>query len=176
MNHGPLTSLDDVRAPYNVVAAVGTVDAARVMIETLENVGIEAGHLSLLGAYPAEPDTAALDPGDTSNGPGGTVGIAAAGGAAAGAAVGALTGAALTIPAVGPVVAAGLWAMSGGVLGGALSGVTAVGLSNAWRQTFESVKEGNVVVGVHTDDPEEAELAVETMERLEPLAINRFDD
>jgi hypothetical protein len=49
-------------------------------------------------------------------------------------------------------------------------------LSKAWDQTFEAVREGNVAVGVHTDDADEIEEAMVVMEASETLSVNRFDD
>lgn len=49
----PITTLDEVRAPYNVVAAVKDLRSARRMIEALEAAGVEASHISLLGARKA---------------------------------------------------------------------------------------------------------------------------
>lgn len=144
------------------------------MIHALEQAGVEASHISLLGAQKAANATevapAAFDD------PAGRVGRGSAGGAAAGAGMAAIAGAAIGLPGVGPLVAGGLWAVFGGAVGAAVGGVSSLGLSEAWNHTFEAVKEGNVAVGVHSDDPGEIANAVAAMEGLNPMSINRFDD
>jgi hypothetical protein len=170
----PLTRLEDVRAPHNAVAAVDGLAAARQMIAALEKAGIEANHISLLGAQKADRGSE-VSP-EAAHEAGGEVEHGSMRGAAIGAGVAGLTGAAIGIPGVGPLVAAGIWAVFGGGVGAAIGGVSSLGLSQAWEQTFEAVRAGNVAVGVHSDDPEEVASAVEVMEGLEPLSTNRFDD
>lgn len=172
--HDPLTKLDDVRAPHNVVAAVSGLDDARVVIEALEHAGIEAAHISLLGAQKAADDSE-VSP-EAHEEAGQEVEHGSLAGAAVGAGVAGLTGAAIGIPGVGPLVAGGLWAVFGASVGAAIGGVSSLGLSRAWEQTFETVKAGNVAVGVHSDDAGEVTSALEVMEGFGPLSMNRFDD
>lgn len=173
-DHEPLTTLGEVRAPHNAVAAVSGLEAARTMIEALEQAGIEATHISLLGAQKAS-NASEVSPEATDQ-----AGVEVEHGSMTGAAIGAgaagLTGAAIGIPGVGPLVAGGLWAIFGAGVGAAVGGVSSLGLSQAWEQTFEAVKEGNVAVGVHSDDEAEVTSALEVMEGLDPLSVNRFDD
>jgi hypothetical protein len=170
----PLTRLEDVRAPHNVVAAVGGLSAARDLIRALERGGVDGAHISLLGAQPAA-DAGEVSP-EASHEPEGDVARGSAGGAAVGAGMAAVTGAAIGIPGVGPIIAGGLWAVFGAAVGASVGGVSSLGLSKAWDQTFEAVREGNVAVGVHTDDADEIEEAMVVMEASETLSVNRFDD
>ncbi|MBT8249151.1 MAG: hypothetical protein KJN81_02725 [Acidimicrobiia bacterium] len=173
-NKEPITRLDDVRAPYNIVAAVSNLRDARSLIESLGKHGIEASNISLLGAYASEPgesvDDAASDDPATETTKGSAVG------AAIGAGVGAATAAAFALPGVGPVVAGGLWALMGGTVGGLVGGASQVALAEAWEHTFQAVREGNFAVGVHSVDQSEIDRAQPVMERAEALAINRFED
>ena len=173
-NAEPITRLADVRAPHNVVGAFDGLRSARTVIHELEEAGIEPSHISLLGAQMAETSEEiaeeAHDPPPTETGRG------TAFGAAAGLTVGGVAGLTVGIPGVGPLIAAGLWAALGGAIGSTLGGVRSTGLSRAWNQTFEAVREGNVAVGVHSDDPDEVDSAALIMSERGGMSVNRFDD
>ncbi len=167
----PLTSLDEVRADHNIVAAVAGIDRAREAILALERSGVPGEEIALLGAQPEPvPDT-------DEPGPSAGMGRSAAEGATAGAvgagAAGALVG--VAVPGIGPAVAAGLWALGGAAAGGVLGGVATAGDSEAWRQTYQVVQSGNFAVGVHTNDTDLADVAEATLTELEPMSINRFE-
>lgn len=172
----PVTTLEEVRADHNVVAAFPDVEAARDAITALETAGLPADSIALLGAFPAESARPGEDvvendaPGEFAKG----AAQGAAVGAAGGAAVGALT--ALVIPGIGPAVAAGLWALAGAAGGLAVGGTANTGGSPAWRATFDVVAAGNFAVGVHADDPDVVDLGVETLQSRQPLSINRFPE
>ncbi len=94
-------------------------------------------------------------------------------GAAVGSAVGgAIAGAAaFLIPGVGPVVGVGIWAavgggaLAGGTMGGMVGGISGLPLNEDWELTYaESVREGRVLVAVHTNEEDEAARAAETFE------------
>ncbi len=150
--------------------------SARAAITRLDAAGVPADSIALLGAYPAEsarPGEAVVAeeaPGEFAKGAAAGALDGATGGAAAGGV------AALVIPGVGPVVAAGLWALGGAAGGLALGGTAKTGGSPAWRATFDVVASGNFSVGVHDDDEAVVDLGEETLTEWEPLSINRFPE
>jgi hypothetical protein len=106
-------------------------------------------------------------------------------GAAAGSAVGGVAGfladlAAFAIPGVGPVIGAGVWAatiggaVAGGSVGGVVAGVRSIDVSEAWELTYQSVREGHVVAGVHSDEEDEVRKATEALQTVEPHSVQRF--
>jgi hypothetical protein len=162
----PITHLEEVRAPHNVVAAVPGLDEARDAILELERAGVPADTVSLLGARP-DPDGADATP------LGGDVAKSAGTGAVAGSVLGAISS--VVIPGIGPAVAAGIWAAAGATTGAVVGGIAHLSASDAWRQTLQAVESGNVAVGVHSDARDVVDLAFETLEsRTETLSINRF--
>lgn len=96
-------------------------------------------------------------------------------GAATGAGVGGILGGALgwiagigslAIPGLGPFIAAGpiMGALSGAAVGGALGGITGVligmGIPELEAKRYEGkVREGNVLISVHTDNSDEVDTA-----------------
>lgn len=164
----PTTKLGEVRRKYNVVAVVSSLDEARNAVLALEKAGF-SDEISLLGAEQA-PDDGSADPDLDS------VGKNIATGAATGGVVAGVAGAAasVVIPGIGPAIAAGIWAIAGAGAGGVLGGVQTLGDSPAWRETFAAVESGNVVVGVHSDDPAAVDDASEVLADLDPIALNRF--
>lgn len=165
----PITHLNDVRASHNVVAALPSLEAARATIVELERAGVPPGAIALLGA-------ATDDPVARSDGPSAAVGGAAVRGAVAGAAGAGVLGAvtSVAVPGLGPLIAAGLWAVGGAAAGGVVGGVAAAGGSDAWHHTFAAVESGNVAVGVHADDAGVVDLAADVLVAADPLSINRF--
>jgi hypothetical protein len=172
-------------APHNVVAFLPGMDEARKAIDALERGGIEAAEISLLGPA-AEEASERFDTRERDAGVAGRVGTRAAIGAAAGGATGGLAGflaglAAFAIPGVGPVIGAGVWAttvagaVAGGSVGGVIGGYSAVDMTEAYELTYESVKAGRVLVGVHSQDPETVDTGEEILRKLEPLSLDRFD-
>ena len=171
-------------AEHNVTAAFSDMDEARKGLDALEAAGIESSRISLLGPAAeeaaTEADTRSRDLEATKD-----VGKKVAAGAAAGSAVGGAAGflaglAAFAIPGVGPVLGAGVWAatiggaVAGGSVGGVVAGVGSIDVSEAWELTYQSVRAGRVVVGVHSDDQEEVGRGAEALEKLEPLSMHRF--
>jgi hypothetical protein len=170
---------------HNVLAVFPDMDAARQAIDGLERAGIDAGHISLLGPgaerEAGDTDTTERDVEATGH-VGGRALAGGAAGTAAGGAVGFLAGlVAFSIPGVGPVIGAGVWAataagaIGGGAVGGVLGGISSVGMTPAWELTHGHVRGGRVVVGVHSEDEEEMGRAEESLRKLDPVAIERFD-
>ena len=172
-------------ADHNVIGTFPDLPAAREGIGALEDRGVDRSRISLLGRQGEEavddPDTAGRDERmmDT-HAKSAARGIA--GGAGVGGAVGFLAGiAAFGIPGVGPAVAGGIWALT---LGGAAAG-SGVGLaatsyakikeSEAWDLTYDTVSEGQVVVGVHTGDESELHLAVDALREHGSGEVTHFD-
>jgi hypothetical protein len=102
-------------------------------------------------------------------------------GAATGAVVGGLTAGALgwlagigslAIPGVGPLIAAGpimaalSGAAAGGAVGGLAGGLVGLGIPEYEAKQYEGkVKNGNILISVHTDDSKHRKMAKEIFER-----------
>jgi hypothetical protein len=168
----PQTRLAEVRADHNVVAAFNGLESARAAVLKLERGGVAADAISLLGAR-EDPESDKIDDAQAEADLPARVVTGAATGAVGAGTIGALS--ALVIPGIGPVIAAGIWAVAGATAGGVIGGVSGMGGSEAWRQTFTAVESGNVAVGVHSNDPAVADLGYEVLADLDPLALNRFD-
>lgn len=172
-------------AAYNVTAVYPDMAAARYAIGTLEDHGVEADDIALLGR--AAEDAAASQE---------TTGRdeqflqrtshTAVGGIAAGSGVGATLGflagiASFGIPGVGPVVGGGILALvAGGSVAGAGVGLTAASLgrmkqSQAWEATLEDVRSGRVVVGVHTAHESAYRRASAALEDTGAERLHHFD-
>ena len=54
----PLTTLNEVRSEFNIVAAVQSLDDAQALAAALEEAEIPSDSIALLGAYPAQPGDA----------------------------------------------------------------------------------------------------------------------
>jgi hypothetical protein len=174
-------------AEHNVLAVFPDLEAARDVIADLEGRGVDGNKISLLGRRAEEAaDPSSRGPGEQDAAMAADAGKSAGVGAAAGAGVGGALGfvagaAAFGIPGIGPAVGAGIWATT---LGGAAFG-TGVGLlqggiagvkeSEAWQLTYDSVKEGRVVLGVHAQDPDLIATAEEVLREHGGTEISRFD-
>src|SRR5437867_3485671 len=94
-------------------------------------------------------------------------------GAVVGGALGWLAGiGALAIPGLGPFIAAGpiVAALSGAAVGGAVGGATGaligMGIPEYEARRYEGkLREGNILISVHTEDRDERKLAKEIFER-----------
>jgi hypothetical protein len=172
-------------APHNVVAVFPGMPEAREALDALEAAGIDAAEISLLGPA-AEEAAEQADTRERDAGMAGRVGKRATVGALAGGATGGFAGflaglAAFAIPGVGPVIGAGVWAatiggaVAGGSVGGVIGGYAAVDMNEAYELTYESVRAGRVLVGVHSEDPAHADKGDEVLRKLDPLSIDRFD-
>ncbi|HEV8421376.1 MAG TPA: hypothetical protein VGR13_08485 [Actinomycetota bacterium] len=172
-------------APHNIVAAFPGMPQARDALVALERGGIDAAEISLLGPA-AEEAAEHFDTRERDAGMAGRVGTRATVGAVAGGATGGLAGflaglAAFAIPGVGPVIGAGVWAatiggaVAGGSVGGVIGGYSAVDMTEAYELTYESVRAGRVLVGVHSGNPAHVDKGDEILRKLEPLSLDRFD-
>lgn len=166
---------------HNVVGLFASMEQARAGVSGLGRAGVEADHVSLLGRRAEEaarnPDTSQADQRVT-----GDIARKAGTGAAAGVVAGGLAGlAAFTIPGVGPVVGSGIWAatgagaLAGGAVGGFVGGVASIDLADDWELTYQSVREGRVLVAVHADDSSEGDRAAAALERAGAEMVLHFD-
>ena len=147
----------DWRSPYHwsrykVVAWFPGMDAAREAISSLGGSGIEAANISLLGA-PAAQAAANTDVRDADTRVteyvakravvGAMVGVA--GGAFAGFLFGGLT---FAIAGIGSALGPGVWvatacgAILGSVVGGLISGESALDIAEGWELTFHPSRKG----------------------------------
>jgi len=85
----------------------------------------------------------------------------------------------LAIPGIGPFIAAGpiMAALSGAAVGAAAGGVVGVligmGIPEFEAKRYESkIREGNILLSVHTEDSQESKLAKEIFERFDAQDIS----
>ena len=172
-------------AEYNVIAVYPDMGAAGRAMDALERGGVDAVHISLLGR-PVEEAAGQADTRERDEGVarhvGKRVGIGAAAGTAAGGIAGLVAGAvAFAIPGVGPVIGVGIWAavaaggVAGGAVGGMIGGVSSFDMTEAWELTHQSVREGRVLVGVHSDDRSDVDRGAEILQDQDPVQVSRFD-
>lgn len=152
-----------------VICLANTENQAEKIVANLKNSGILTTDVSVLlpdvggnRDFSLEHNTKAPE--------GATIGGSAGG--VAGGALGLLAGiGALAIPGVGPFIAAGpiVAALSGAAVGAAIGGVAGalVGLGMPEyeaKQYEDKVKNGNILISVHTADSDEAKRVKEIME------------
>lgn len=164
--------------PHSVVAEMRDMDAARLLMEDLEQHGVPPGSISLGGVVPPESDGAVdeMPEADAFS----DVSRSTVGGAVVGAVVGGVLGALLTIPFSGLSLALAivLGAIFGGGIGLAAGGMAVAKFSSpAWRETYETARqEESVSVAVHDEDPGVVDSAEEEMRRSGALEVRRLDD
>jgi len=147
-----------------VIGIVNSLAATEMIVERLRVAGFPGDTISVL-----MPDTSGTKDfaheHSTKAPEGATAGVSIGG--LAGGTVGYLAGiGALAIPGIGPLVAAGplLAALSGVAVGGALGGITGalIGMGIPEfeaRQYAGKVKEGNILVSVHTTNRDQVQTA-----------------
>jgi hypothetical protein len=177
---GPRTARERF-ARHNVVATYLEPEAADEALRSLGREGIDGTKISLLGredrlaVYQAEEESESTElPEDVAKG---VVATGAAGTAAGGIAGFVAGAAAFGIPGIGPAVGAGIWAATAsGAVAGAVAGGVIGGINRSWAARYEdAVKEGRVLVGVHSDDSDEIESAQKTMREAGAERTDRFD-
>lgn len=178
---------DQINQAGVVVATLPDLESARAALMALERSGIDGERISIVGrpaelaAALAAHDTSAADTGVL-----GDVAKATVAGGAAGTVAGGLAGflagaAAFAIPGVGPVIGTGVWVATAGgaTLGsilGVITGVASIPNSEDWELTYQTaLSEGRALVAVHPKDADEADRAVETLRRLDPVMLDRYD-
>ena len=168
-------------ADHNVVSTFDAPEEARGALSKLRDEGLDAAGMSYLSRSDEATLSRATGEAEATETPA-EVGKDVAAGGAAGTAGGAATGflagaAAFGIPGIGPAVGAGVWATT---LGGAAAGATAGGLIGGIRKTWEAryrdaVSEGRVLVGFHSDDQGEVELAAYVLRNAGARTVDRLD-
>lgn len=147
-----------------VICLVKTYTQADALVGQLKSEGFPATDISVL--MPDENGVRDMSYEKHSKAPEGTS-TGAASGAILGGALGVLAGiGALTIPGLGPFIAAGpiMAGLSGAAVGGAVGGITG-GLIGLGVPEYEAIqyegklKDGNLLISVHTEDKEKAKRA-----------------
>jgi len=142
----------------NVVLAISpTLAQAESIVTDLKAHGVPERDISVL--FPDQSGTRDFAHENNTKAPEGAT-TGAVGGGVAGGVLGLLAGiGALAIPGVGPLIAAGpiLAALSGMAVGATIGGVTGalvgLGIPEVEAKVYEGkVKDGNILIAVHTDD------------------------
>ena len=153
-----------------VVAIVKTVGQAEQIVLELERAGFSKDDISAL--LPDKSGTRDFAHRQGTKAPEGAAACGATGGVLGGA-LGWLAGVgALAIPGVGPFVAAGpiLAALGGAAVGAGLGGLTGflvgLGFPEIEARRYEGkLREGNILISVHTEDRDDQSRAKEIFER-----------
>lgn len=166
---------------YNVIASIERADEGRKAVLHLERSGIEGDRLSYVELVPPD-EVEHADAGDvrhtteagTTDPEGITGEVARTAGASAalggGIGAGAMALIALALPGIGPAVGAGVLAAAigggaiGTVTGGIVGAFSKFGASDAWKASFEDLRDGHVLIGVHTQEKEEAARSAHLLE------------
>lgn len=168
------------RGSHHVEATYPDMRAARHAIARLEEHGIAASDIRLLGdaaaqaRHGAESATADRAVGRHAV-RSALLGLAvgAAGGGLVGAAIGLIGFGLGGLGLLGSVVAG---ALGGGYYGLILGGVARIKQSDAWELTYQPVEDGEVTVAVRTQDAEAADVADRTLGQLGPLSADRRNE
>jgi len=153
-----------------VLAISPSLSQAEVIVTDLKAQGIPERDISVL--FPDQSGTRDFAHENNTKAPEGATAGAVSGGAVGGV-LGLLAGiGALAIPGVGPLIAAGpiLAALSGAALGATVGGVTGalvgLGIPEVEAKVYEGkVKNGNILLAVHTEDAAQQKLVKEIYER-----------
>ena len=153
-----------------VIGLVGTYAQAENIVTELRDAGFASSDISAL--FPDRSGTRDFAHETNTKAPEGAVAGIGAGGAIGGT-IGLLAGiGALAIPGLGPFIAAGpiMAALSGAAAGAAVGGVTGaligMGIPEVEAKQYEGkIKNGNILLSVHTDNGKERERAKKILER-----------
>ncbi len=153
-----------------VIAIAKSEDQAVRIVEQLKAAGFSNNDVSVL--LPDRAGSRDFAHEHHTKAPEGAATGAVVGGLAAGA-LGWLVGiGSLAIPGVGPLIAAGpiMAALSGAAAGGAVGGLAGalvgLGIPEYEAKQYEGkVKNGNILISVHTDDSRQRQMAKEIFER-----------
>jgi outer membrane lipoprotein SlyB len=167
---------------HNVVGTFPDLDAARNAIQELNDAGIDADDISMLGKQvedvSSDPDTRLRDMETTAD-----LAQKAAKTATIGSVVGGIAGAAaFLIPGLGPVIGAGIWAaagggaIAGGVVGGMMGAIEATELGPEWEVSYgDPLREGKVLVAVHARDDQQAQKAADVLGKEGAGRVDHLD-
>lgn len=149
-----------------VMCIVQRYDQAEGVVAQLQRVGFTPNDISVL--FPDKQGTRDFAHEHNTKAPEGAVAGAGTGGVLGGT-IGLLAGiGALAIPGLGPLIAAGplMAALSGAAVGAGVGGLTGaligMGIPEIEARKYEGkVKGGNLLIAVHTDNPEQRKRAEE---------------
>jgi hypothetical protein len=153
-----------------VIGLIGTQPNAEIIVGELKAAGFSPNDISAL--LPDKRGTADFAHEQNTKAPEGAA-IGAGTGGALGGTFGLLVGlGALAIPGLGPLIAAGplMAALSGAAVGAAVGGLSGalvgMGIPELEAKKYEGkIKDGNILLAVHTDDGDQIKLAKEIFER-----------
>jgi hypothetical protein len=153
----------------SVIGIVETQIQAERIVDQLQQGGVASGDISAL--FPDKRGTKDFAHEHNTKAPEGAVAGVGAGGVIGGT-LGLLAGiGALAIPGVGPLIAAGplMATLSGAAAGAAVGGITGgligLGMPEYEAKTYEGkIRNGNILVAVHTDDGETEKRAKQILE------------
>lgn len=179
-SQGPRVAGPDLAA-YNVVAEFADLKAARKAINALGRARIEADNISMIGPAAEETagqtETAAADTPlaqylSTRVGSGATAGTL--GGAVAGLVIGGFAAGVLGVEvSAGMLLAVMLFAAVGfGAIGGFVGSMFSLQAADQWELTFHDAR-GRAIVGVHSENPEDIDVATRVLEQQDPLEMYR---
>ena len=138
-----------------VVGVFSSHDQAEQAVAEMRKSGFDTNEISIVAKGQQETNENMDAQGDTSLGMGGVSDGVTAGGALGGLAGLAMGAGALTIPGLGPIIAAGPIAglLSGAATGGVAGGLLDMGIPQERGQHYESeVKSGNILAAVKTQE------------------------
>jgi hypothetical protein len=173
------------RNRYNVIGAYIEMRDAREAIQALQFAGVEAGDIELLGERAAQAAekadrkavTAPRDAGIATRIAGRAIRFGAAG-AIVGAVLGlVLAAAGIEFGRIGDSVAiqSASWATFGAVVGALAGAYSGLSIAPAWELTFEPVEDGEVLVGVHSENAREVEKAEHVLKDKGAVRVARVD-
>ena len=160
-----------------VICIAKTQAQAETIVNRLENMGILLSDISVL--FPDRTGSRDFSHEHNTKAPEGAT-IGSSTGGLAGGVLGLLAGiGALAIPGVGPFIAAGpiMAALSGAAVGAAIGGITGalvgMGIPEYEAKQYESkVKDGNILISVHSHDSDEATRIKEVMKNAQAEDIS----
>lgn len=168
----------------NVVGLFDTRQDAEGAVRALRDAGFPANDISLVAGNAREYDAFTTAPAESGTEAEEGAGIGATGGAVLGGLAGLLVGlGVLTIPGIGPVVAAGslatvlgstaLGAGIGAAAGGLVGALVGAGIPEEEANVYaESIRRGGTLVMVQVASDEEADRAAEIMDRYNVVDID----
>lgn len=168
-------------AAYNIVAEFADLKSARKAMNALSRGRIGADRISMMGPAAEEAagrtetataDTALAKYLSSRSGSGAMAG--ALGGAVAGLLIGGFAAAIFGADvSAAMLLAVMLFAAIGfGAIGGFVAGLSSLQAAEPWELTFYNA-EGQAMVGVHSEKPEDIDLATDILERQDPLEMYR---
>lgn len=160
-----------------VICIANSRDQAETIVNNLKSAGVQNTDISVL--LPDRSGSRDFSHEHNTKAPeGATIGVGAGG--VAGGVFGLLAGiGALAIPGVGPFIAAGpiMAALSGAAVGATIGGIAGalvgMGMPEYEAKQYEAkVKEGNILISVHTHDGDDTKMIKDVMEAAEAEDIS----